>query len=111
MVVQRSRISLSWDKSGMNLPKEIIPKCSSPMFVSFVRAEGFLEHILELEADARHEICWRTWQVSREWLVLLKLNWHKRGIPVIPFFRLWETLLSMSLSILNIIGPLMECSV
>ena len=52
----------------MSLPKENIPKSSSYMSGSFVLSEGFLDHIIVMEAASGHERRWRKGRMSRNWL-------------------------------------------
>ena len=71
-VFWRDRVLFSWDKDGMSLPKDIIPKSISSTYGGFVLAEGVLEYLLSLESSASHERRWRKGWVSREGLVVCK---------------------------------------
>ena len=73
-VFWRDRVFLSWDKDGMSIPKDIIPKSISSTYGGFVLAEGDLEYLLSLESSASHERRWRKGWVSREGLVVCKNN-------------------------------------
>ena len=54
-MVWRAVGSPIWDKYGMSLPKEIIPKSISSMSGSFVLGEGVLDNLLALKAASIHE--------------------------------------------------------